>query len=1277
MLVALAAILLLMLLANAVQGQLGSMPSSPTDWNELMSETPLVVENTGGGGVVANISGTNQPQEAVYDPHNGTIYIVLAQVPNGLEVLNGTHEVGTAPTHGWMGYDNALEAAYDPVNHYVYAANDNGRAINIDYGLSNVTWITDMGCPGDAIFDPADLMVYVTDTCGGGLTFVNGTTLVGSVAAGGGSSNPPMDLAYDPDNGDVYAVNTSANTVDVVHGTTVVARVPVGSNPQEVAVDPASDLVYVANAGSDNATVVNGDTQRVVTNIPLSGQPNSMVYDPADNAVYVSERTSPPNGWIDILSGTALATSVYTATISTYMAYDPVNGDVYGAAYNNNEVTVLNGETLLANIGVGQLPNSIGIDTADDYLYVTDYQSDNVTVIDGGSTPALAVSSFSAVPSPVHVGGTAYLNATTNGGSGALTYLYKDLPPGCTTANASALVCHPTGAGSFQVRVFANDTVHQSATSVTFLGVTSSGPSISSFTASPSTIPLGSTSFLNVSATGGTGTLTYAYAGLPAGCSSRDSSILACSPALAGTFSLRAFVNDSAGYGSNSTTSLTVTPAAGTLIDISVSPASAYVGTGASRSFTAAPTCASGPCPAGTTYAWSMNQPLGTFNTSTGSVVRLTAGSTPGTTYLFVNATLRSVTLESSAVPVTIASDSPPILSSFTASPATVPFGNGVQLTAVATGGVGSLTYTYVGLPAGCSTQNSSSWTCTPTAVGSYAPGVYVNDSLGGSASSSTTFTVVPSLSSIAVSPPSTTLGPAGAVTFNATPGCTGGPCPAGTTYSWSLNLALGTLNATTGSVVKFTAGATPGTTYLFVNATLNSGSLQSAAVPITITRGPPSRYTVNFRVNPLGCGYIDFNGTDEASGNTVAFDAGTYEMYALPCNGYDFAQSTLRGTQGGSQVFTTVWANATLARNATLWVNYTSSPPPPPVRYWVQFQIPQGPCGPLVFNGTAQADGSSDYYLPGFYSAVAPNCPAPWGFVNWTYDEGGTSRVVGTSSANIDIVGSGNLTALYEPYTVSLSANRSTLYVGGSVIITPSITWWGSAADGCTWSLNATNLTLTSCESSDFSFGHPGTYTYAMWVHDDTGRAVTSNAIAITVNALPSATPPPLVAFSNASALSGTFIGACPGSSGIPPPWQHGFEDNFSGDARGGVPPYTLTWSFGNGVISSESGRNDTAYFGYGGSQVVSLRVSDSRGDLAWANLTLDLTEVAPTCGSASSGGPTFLGLGEAEGVALIAGLTAASLVAAAVVLLRRRRRSKERPPSVAPGAAYQEPAP
>ncbi len=201
----------------------------------------------------------------------------------------------------------------------------------------------------------------------------------------------------------------------------------------------------------------------------------------------------------------------------------------------------------------------------------------------------LAITSFVANPNPVVVSSTTSLSVTATGGVGTYSYSYTGLPTGCASADTSPLSCTPTQQGSSNVTVTVTDTGGHTAAKTLDLVVSPTGaPSISSFTATPGSIQLGSSTTIATVATG-TGTLSYTYTGLPAGCAS-TAATFSCTPTITGTFTVRVYVNNSVAFATG-TVSLTVTPASGggglSITAFSALPASVAVGGTSDLSVTA------------------------------------------------------------------------------------------------------------------------------------------------------------------------------------------------------------------------------------------------------------------------------------------------------------------------------------------------------------------------------------------------------------------------------------------------------------------------------------------------------------------------------------------------------------------------------------------------------------------------------------------------------------------------------------------------------------------
>jgi ABC-type Fe3+-hydroxamate transport system substrate-binding protein len=83
-------------------------------------------------------------------------------------------------------------------------------------------------------------------------------------------------------------------------------------------------------------------------------------------------------------------------------------------------------------------------------------------------------------------------------------------------------------------------------------------------------------------------------------------------------------------------------------------------------------------------------------------------------------------------------------VSSFQPTSSSITNGTTVTFSVSASGGIAPYTYTYTGLPQGCSSSNTSTLSCTPAFSGSYTVAVMVSDRAGHSTTGTTSLTVNP-----------------------------------------------------------------------------------------------------------------------------------------------------------------------------------------------------------------------------------------------------------------------------------------------------------------------------------------------------------------------------------------------------------------------------------------------------------------------------------------------------------------------------------------------------
>ncbi|PEA03409.1 YncE family protein, partial [Bacillus cereus] len=78
-----------------------------------------------------------------------------------------------------------------------------------------------------------------------------------------------------PDGNFAYVANRFSDNVSVINTNTnmVMTNVPVGGGPRGVAITPNGNFAYVTNQFSGNVSVINTNTNMVMTNVPVGNRP--------------------------------------------------------------------------------------------------------------------------------------------------------------------------------------------------------------------------------------------------------------------------------------------------------------------------------------------------------------------------------------------------------------------------------------------------------------------------------------------------------------------------------------------------------------------------------------------------------------------------------------------------------------------------------------------------------------------------------------------------------------------------------------------------------------------------------------------------------------------------------------------------------------------------------------------------------------------------------------------------------------------------------------------
>jgi YVTN family beta-propeller protein len=400
----------------------------------------------------------------------------------------------------------------------------------------------------------------------------------------------PEELAYDAVRGEVFVTNSASGTVSVIADdtNTVIATIAVGQGPFGAAYDDGIGYVYVSNEAEGTVSIIS---------------PGTPAPPPPTYPVSFTETGLPAGtSWSATLDGATLTSTTNTVTLAkangTY-AYSVGSVSGYTVSPSQGSVTV-NGAGVSTSITFTAVPpptydvtftdtglpagttwavtlagtthtstgNAIAFSMTDGtYAYTIGSVPGYSTTPGSGSiavhgsavaktvawTPVMYTVTFEESGLSPSTSWSVTVQGTTQ--SSTSTQIVFSEPNGTVYYYIVSVAGYTTSPTSGTMTVNGHDVMR----SVTFTQ-TAGPPTIGSFSASASAFVLGSSVTLTITASGGTGVLTYAYGGLPAGCSSANVSALTCTPTATGVFRITATVTDAAGRRATATVDVTVNP---------------------------------------------------------------------------------------------------------------------------------------------------------------------------------------------------------------------------------------------------------------------------------------------------------------------------------------------------------------------------------------------------------------------------------------------------------------------------------------------------------------------------------------------------------------------------------------------------------------------------------------------------------------------------------------------------------------------------------------------
>lgn len=165
---------------------------------------------------------------------------------------------------------------------------------------------------------------------------------------------------------------------------TLIATVPVGIRPVGVGVNPVTNRIYVANKGSDTASVIDGATNAVVATIPVGAGPSYQVaVDTGTNRAYVLNNGSGTLSVIDGATNTVVATVGSLFSAPEGLAIHTGRRELY-VTRSGDTFTVVDAQSLavVRDVASGASNHTISVNPLTNLAYIALSSPERLAVMD-------------------------------------------------------------------------------------------------------------------------------------------------------------------------------------------------------------------------------------------------------------------------------------------------------------------------------------------------------------------------------------------------------------------------------------------------------------------------------------------------------------------------------------------------------------------------------------------------------------------------------------------------------------------------------------------------------------------------------------------------------------------------------------------------------------------------------------------------------------------------------------------------------------------------------
>ena len=328
------------------------------------------------------------PTSVVADENLGKVFVLNAAA-NTVSMTDGAQVQATIPLTGPTSseYQQPTDMVGDPQTHRLFVAITSSRSeiAVIDtqtFKVSARVALNGVSSVGRLAIDRAHNQLLVSHYDALSVFNLQTNALENTIKLPGSSYRT---LLVDEQSGHVFVeYYKDGSFLAVLENGKQVAAVPIGADPYDAAL--ANGRVYVSNSYSNTVSVIDVQTNQLVTTIDVGLSPHDLLADPSRDRMYVTVVGTYGHEFnrIEIIDTKRnLVTGIIPlAATAQQLSADNTRNRLYALLPSSNQLLISDGQRVLSSASLERAPFQMALDEVAGKLYVTDFLARVVSVVD-------------------------------------------------------------------------------------------------------------------------------------------------------------------------------------------------------------------------------------------------------------------------------------------------------------------------------------------------------------------------------------------------------------------------------------------------------------------------------------------------------------------------------------------------------------------------------------------------------------------------------------------------------------------------------------------------------------------------------------------------------------------------------------------------------------------------------------------------------------------------------------------------------------------------------